>query len=43
MARLQQLEAKLLQLDRDIAGERARLARIVRDARRRGAEPGWFR
>jgi hypothetical protein len=43
MASLDLLETKLLQLDRDIAAERAELARIVRDARRRGAEPGWFR
>ncbi len=43
MARLQQAEAKLRQLDDDIALERDALARIVRDARRRGAEPGWFR
>ena len=43
MARLQQLKAKRNQLDRDIASERAQLARIVRDARLRGAEPGWFR
>jgi hypothetical protein len=43
MARLQRLETKLEQLDRDIASERTELARIVRDARKRGAEPGWFR
>ena len=43
MARLEQSEAKLQLLDREIAAERAELARIVRDARRRGAEPGWFR
>jgi hypothetical protein len=43
MARLEQLELKMRQLDRDIAAERVELARIVRDARRRGAEPGWFR
>jgi hypothetical protein len=43
MARLEQLELKMRQLDRDIAAERMELARIVRDARRRGAEPGWFR
>jgi len=43
MARLEQLEAQLQQLDGDIAAERAELGRIVRDARRRGAEPGWFR
>ena len=43
MARLEQSEAKLQLLEREIAVERAELARIVRDARRRGAEPGWFR
>ena len=43
MARLQRAEAKRNQLDREIAAERAELARIVREARRRGAEPGWFR
>ena len=43
MARLEQSEAKLRLLDDEIAAERAELARIVRDARRRGAEPGWFR
>ena len=43
MARLEQSEAKLRLVDNEIAAERAKLARIVRDARRRGAEPGWFR
>jgi excinuclease UvrABC helicase subunit UvrB len=43
MARIQNAEAKLRMLDREIAVERAELARIVREARRRGAEPGWFR
>lgn len=43
MARLDRAEAKLRLLDEEIAGERAALARIVRDARQRGAEPGWFR
>ena len=43
MARLEQSEAKLHLLDGEIAAERAELARIVRNARRRGAEPGWFR
>jgi hypothetical protein len=42
-ARLQTAEARLQQLDREIAVERAELARIVREARRHGAEPGWFR
>jgi len=43
MARLQRAEAKMRQLDDEISAERAELARIVRDARRHGAEPGWFR
>jgi hypothetical protein len=43
MARLQHTEAKLRQLEDEISAERAALARIVRDARRHGAEPGWFR
>ncbi len=43
MASLQRAEAKLRQLDGEISAERAELARIVRDARRHGAEPGWFR
>lgn len=43
MARLQRVEAKLRDLDRQIEDERRELARIVREARRRGAEPGWFR
>jgi hypothetical protein len=43
MVRLEKSEAKLHLLNRDIAAERAELARIVRNARRRGAEPGWFR
>jgi hypothetical protein len=43
MARLDRAESKLRHLDEEIAREREVLARIVRDARRRGAEPGWFR
>jgi hypothetical protein len=43
MARLQASEERLQLLDREIAVERAELARIVREARRHGAEPGWFR
>jgi len=43
MARLERAESKLRHLDEEIARERSALARIVRDARRRGAEPGWFR
>ena len=43
MARLEQAESKLRHLDEEISREREELSRIVRDARRRGAEPGWFR
>ena len=43
MARLDRAKSKLRHLDEEIAREREALARIVRDARRRGAEPGWFR
>jgi hypothetical protein len=43
MARLQRAEAKLRQLDGEISSERRELASIVREARRHGAEPGWFR
>jgi len=43
MARLQRAEAKMRQLEDEISAERAELARIVREARRHGAEPGWFR
>jgi hypothetical protein len=43
MARLDRAKSKLRHLDEEIAAERSVLARIVRDARRRGAEPGWFR
>jgi len=43
MARLQRAEAKMRQLEDEISAERSELARIVRDARRHGAEPGWFR
>ena len=42
-ARLERAESKLRHLDEEISREREELSRIVRDARRRGAEPGWFR
>jgi hypothetical protein len=42
-ARLDRAEAKLRVLDEEIKHERAELVRIVREARRHGAEPGWFR
>ena len=43
MARIDRAEIELRALDEDIRSERAELARIVRDARGHGAEPGWFR
>lgn len=43
MARIDRAESELRSLDEDIRSERAELARIVRDARGHGAEPGWFR
>ena len=43
MARLDRTESELRHFDGEITRARAELARIVRDARRRGAEPGWFR
>jgi len=43
LARLERAEAKLRLLDKEIRDEYRELARIVREARRHGAEPGWFR
>jgi hypothetical protein len=43
LARLERAEAKLRLLDKEIRDERNELARIVREARRHGAQPGWFR
>ena len=43
MARLDRAEIELRSLDAEIRLERAELARIVREARRQGAEPEWFR
>lgn len=43
LARLERAEAKLRLLDAEIRDERNELARIVREARRHGAQPGWFR
>ncbi len=43
LARLERAEAKLRLLDADIRDERKELARIVREARRHGAQPDWFR
>ena len=43
LARLDHAKAKARVLDEEIEQERGELARIVREARRHGAEPGWFR
>ena len=43
LARLDRAEAKARVLKEEIKQERGELARIVREARGRGAEPGWFR
>jgi len=43
LARLDHTEAKRRHLEQEISRAREELARIVRDARRQGAEPGWFR
>lgn len=43
MARIDRAEIELRLLDQGIRNEKLELARIVRDARRHGAEPGWFR
>jgi hypothetical protein len=43
LARLEHAEAKLRLLDKEIRDERLELAKIVREARRHGAQPGWFR
>ena len=43
LARLERAEAKLRLVDKEIRDERNELARVVREARRHGAQPGWFR
>jgi len=43
LARLDHVEAKARVLDGEIRREQGELSRIVREARRHGAEPGWFR
>ncbi len=41
--RIERAEAKLQLVDADIAREKRGLSRIVREARKQGAQPGWFR
>jgi hypothetical protein len=43
LALLDRVEEKARVLDEQIKRERGELVRIVREARRHGAEPGWFR
>ena len=43
LARIQQAESELEAVAREIADEKKELGRLIREARRRGAEPGWFR
>ena len=41
--RLAKTETKLRAIDAEIKNEKAQLSRIVRQARKDGAQPGWFR
>lgn len=43
LARIQRFEIELQTVDRDIRAEKTELGRLIREARRHGAEPGWFR
>jgi hypothetical protein len=43
MARIDRAEVELRLLEREVRDAKTELGRIVRDARRHGAEPGWFR
>lgn len=43
LARIQRFEIELRTVDRDIRAEKTELGRLIREARRHGAEPGWFR
>lgn len=41
--RIAKVERKLRAIDAEIRTEKKRLSTIIRDARREGAQPGWFR
>jgi hypothetical protein len=41
--RIEKAEAKLELVDAELARENTELSRMVRDARKQGAQPGWFR
>lgn len=43
LARLDRAEAKLSLIEGEIRREQAALAKIIREARQHGAQPGWFR
>jgi predicted amino acid-binding ACT domain protein len=43
LARIQRAEVDLRAVEREIRTEKAELGRLIREARRHGAEPGWFR
>jgi hypothetical protein len=43
LAQIQRAEIEIEAVDREIREARAELGRIIREARRHGAEPGWFR
>jgi hypothetical protein len=41
--RIERAEAKLQAVDHDLKREKANLSKLIRAARREGAQPGWFR
>jgi hypothetical protein len=43
LARLETAQAKRIGLEEDLREQRGELARLIREARRHGAQPGWFR
>jgi hypothetical protein len=43
LARLEAARAKRIGLEQDLREQRRELVRLIREARRHGAQPGWFR
>ena len=43
LARLEAARAKRIGLEQDLREQRGELVRLIREARRHGAQPGWFR
>lgn len=43
LARIQSAEIDLRAVEEEVRAEKAELGRLIREARRHGAEPGWFR